>query len=380
MEDQFFLEPRFKGVRFDNHGLPLDILKDIAVLDEMVKAVAKSCYLKEHSDRKRVPRNFMDDISLQITALEPGSTIVKIAVVASCASTLFSSVSNEYALKAKECILSTIDAVEMSTDGNFLGDNLMSKSQLAMFDRLGRTLNDDECIELGRISSGKIIKLDKQIRKKLLKASSNADHYSEAVVIYGTVHEMDQDKKTFTITSVDGTKISVQKFNLELYDDIIAAFSSYSQGQRILLKGVGQFERNGRLSIIENVDTVELLSPTDVGYRISEIMVLKDSWYNGHGKAFSRAQLQNFLHCFKQGYVLEEDPYIFPALDNIIQLEWKSETWRFSAEIKLDDLTAEFYAFDTNSDSEFSRILDFSKQDSWDALKEYIEKPQEYIL
>ena len=226
----------------------------------------------------------------------------------------------------------------------------------------------------------KIIKLDKQIRKKLLKASSNADHYSEAVAIYGTVHEMDQDKKTFTITSVDGTKISVQKFNLELYDDIIAAFSSYSQGQRILLKGVGQFERNGRLSIIENVDTVELLSPTDVGYRISEIMVLKDSWYNGHGKAFSRAQLQNFLHCFKQGYVLEEDPYIFPALDNIIQLEWKSETWRFSAEIKLDDLTAEFYAFDTNSDSEFSRILDFSKQDSWDALKEYIEKPQEYIL
>ena len=142
-------------MRFDNLGLPLDILKDVAVLDEMVKVVAKSCYLKEHSDRKRVPRNFMDDISLQITALEPGSTIVKIAVVASCASTLFSSVSNEYALKAKECILSTIDAVEMSTDGNFVGDNLMSKSQLAMFDRLGRTLNDDECIELGRISSGK---------------------------------------------------------------------------------------------------------------------------------------------------------------------------------------------------------------------------------
>ena len=239
----------------------------------------------------------MDDISLQITALEPGSTIVKIALVAVGASTLFPSVSNEYALKAKECILSTIDAVEMSTDGNFVGDNLMSKSQLAMFDRLGRTLNDDECIELGQISSGKTIKLDKQIRKKLVKASSNADHYSEAVAIYGTVHEMDQDKKTFTITSVDGTKISVQKFNSELHDDIITAFSSYSQGQRILLKGVGQFERNGRLTIIENVDTVELLSPTDVGYRISEIMVLKDSWYNGQGKAFDRTQLQNFLHC-----------------------------------------------------------------------------------
>jgi hypothetical protein len=48
VEDHVFLKPRFVGKRFDNHSLPLEILKDLAVLEELIIEVAKREYIKKN--------------------------------------------------------------------------------------------------------------------------------------------------------------------------------------------------------------------------------------------------------------------------------------------------------------------------------------------
>jgi len=54
-----FLLPRFVGTRFTGHALPLEILKDLAALDELITEAAKWLYLQENQDRKRIPKGFL---------------------------------------------------------------------------------------------------------------------------------------------------------------------------------------------------------------------------------------------------------------------------------------------------------------------------------
>lgn len=61
-----FLSPRLEGDRFNEHAIPLELLKDLAVLEEMVIEVAKWWYLQDHKDRRRTPRGFTDGIALSL--------------------------------------------------------------------------------------------------------------------------------------------------------------------------------------------------------------------------------------------------------------------------------------------------------------------------
>ena len=47
-----FLSPRLVGERFSGHAIPLEVLRDLAVLEEMVVETAKWEYMHEHHDRK----------------------------------------------------------------------------------------------------------------------------------------------------------------------------------------------------------------------------------------------------------------------------------------------------------------------------------------
>ena len=109
-----FICPVLKGRRFDNHGLPLDILKDFQVFDIMVKSVAKTLF-KQDNPNRRFPRSFLEGISLQLTGLENGSAIPRISLVVNPAAMMRAdniSLSRKYAEKAREEIVQTITRQE----------------------------------------------------------------------------------------------------------------------------------------------------------------------------------------------------------------------------------------------------------------------------
>lgn len=64
-----FLTPRMVGPRFAEHAIPLELLKDLAVLEEMIIEVAKWCYLQDHPERKRSPKGFTDGVALKLSGV-----------------------------------------------------------------------------------------------------------------------------------------------------------------------------------------------------------------------------------------------------------------------------------------------------------------------
>ena len=66
MSTEPFLEPRLVGALFEGHAIPLEVLKDLAVLQDMIVEVAKWKFLQVNPDRKRSPRGFADGILAKV--------------------------------------------------------------------------------------------------------------------------------------------------------------------------------------------------------------------------------------------------------------------------------------------------------------------------
>jgi hypothetical protein len=136
-----YLRPILKGDRFENKSIPLDMLRDLAVLGEMVVEVAKWHFLSEHPDRQRSPKGFTDGVTLALTDIEPGSAIPVICLVV--ASSFLFHPYQDYYEQARESIVGAIGAASANKPvGGYLPDKA-----LAYFDRFGRSLRDGESFE-----------------------------------------------------------------------------------------------------------------------------------------------------------------------------------------------------------------------------------------
>ena len=77
MEDieNVFLAPKLEGKRFEDHAIPVELLEDFAVLQELIFEIAKDIYLKQNPERQRVPKGFTDEVYLKLIDVKPGSAI-----------------------------------------------------------------------------------------------------------------------------------------------------------------------------------------------------------------------------------------------------------------------------------------------------------------
>lgn len=74
-----FVAPRLVGARFDDHTIPLELLKDLAALEEFVVAVAKWKFVQQHG-RVRAPKGFTDHLSINLSSVGEGSAVPSIVI------------------------------------------------------------------------------------------------------------------------------------------------------------------------------------------------------------------------------------------------------------------------------------------------------------
>ena len=200
MNAKLFLKPRLIGARFEGGVIPLEVLADFAVLEEMIVEIAKWKFREANPLRKRVPRGFTDGMSLKLTAIEDGSAIPIIRLFVAISSLL--PLSPElYFDEARTAILGAIGAAEQ---GKLITEHLPPKL-LGYFDRFGRNLGDGEAIEFLEGPSGLPVRLTKDTRRKLVLASS-AEEVTDDFKVDGLIPEVDQQAKTFHVQTRDGTR------------------------------------------------------------------------------------------------------------------------------------------------------------------------------
>lgn len=364
-----FLFPRLTGARFEDHSIPLEFLKDLAVLEEMIIEVAKAEFKKEHPERMRSPRGFTEGIQFKLSKIEDGSAVPVISLVFA-ATTLFPTENEAYFERARDAVISAIGAAEQNESPTaFLPENT-----LGYFDRVGRSLRDGEAFEFSVQGRESHVRLTRETRRRLLLASSAVRELTEEHIVRGTVPEADQDDMTFEIQLLEGRKIKAPIVPQHL-DTLLDAFKGYKSGTRILLQGIGCFDRNNRLQKFESVEHVSILDPLDIPARIDELRVLKDGWFEGAGTAPPKAGLDWLSNEFSQRYSDELDcPHLYPTVDGGIRAEWSLKPHEASLEVDLVSHRGCWHDLNMTTDAEVERELNLNRPDDWQWLIEQIQQ------
>lgn len=66
----------FKGGRFDDHGVDLDVLPDLLAYKTLLVETAKELWRRKNPERERLPKNFEDSLSLKFYEVRAGSAAI----------------------------------------------------------------------------------------------------------------------------------------------------------------------------------------------------------------------------------------------------------------------------------------------------------------
>ncbi len=368
MTTEPFLKPRLTGARFDSGAIPLEVLADFSVLAEMIVEVAKWKYREENPNRKRIPRGFMDGITLNLTGIETGSAIPVISIVVTTAAALFPSDQQTYFEDARQAIVEAVGAAEHNRK---ITDHL-PQNLLGYFDRFGRNLMDGEAIELSYRNDRPPVRLTKETRRKLVLASS-VEEFTEETSIHGLVHEFNQRAKTFELTRPDGTILRNIPVEAPHYDTVLEASNRFRQKACVRVSGVGRFDRNSRLHEIEKVEHVTILDPLDIEVRIDELKLLGTGWLDGKGVPPAHEGLDWLVDSFDEYF--PDDirlPFLFPTPDGNMLAEWSLKSWAPSLEIDLSTKRGIWHVLNLDTDEENQQDLDLTQLQDWQWLSSEI--------
>jgi hypothetical protein len=177
------------------------------------------------------------------------------------------------------------------------------------------------------------------------------------------------DKKNQTFTIIESGQLISAPLSLIDLNLLVKSLSDVESVTKVLIKGTGRFDTNGRLQIIENVDEATLIDPFDVLSRIEELLTLKDGWLDGEGKAPDKKGLQAFFELYER-FVPKTfiKPAIFPRPDGNIQFEWSSTESEIDVMINLITFESKLHSLNFETDKESIQKFDLSKKEGWKNL------------
>lgn len=361
--------PCYDGSRFEEHRFPLELMEDLFALRNMTIEMAKAIYLENNKNRKRVPRNFTNGISIELESIQPGSTIPKVVLIAAL-SGLFPHENTHYFTEAPQRIIRAIEAAHL--DQNF--KDALPSSILKYFNQLGSNLKEDERIIFGEKNNSKAI-LDKESRKRLVLAASETKEYNGPYELRGIVTALDKERKLFEVQTITGFKLKGE-YTPQYLEVLQAAFVEMELGRKVLIKGIGAFNASDKLLKIESMNDATCLDILDVPARLEELAQLKQGWYDGfYGEPFDEAALNELGNDFDQFYDSENLPLpaTFPTTDGNIQFEWSSKGCEISLSVEPESKKGEFFSLNTIDKTETSEELDLNTDQSWIKLNQLIQ-------
>ena len=355
-----FMKPRLTGPRFAEHAIPLEFLKDLAVLQEMLIEVAKWQFLKENPDRQRSPRGFTEGVELKLTGVEDGTAMPVISLFIAGLALL--PPQQTYFEKARDAIVSAISSADQDRP---IAD--LPPKTLTYFDRIGRSLRNGEAMEFTIPGHHEPARLTRETRKKLI-LSSTVQELTEATQVRGTIPEADQDDMSFEIQLADGRKTKAPMAPQHL-ETIIEAFKGYKSGTHVLLEGVGRFNRSGKLQSFESVEHISILDPLDIPGRLDELRDLRDGWLEGKGVAPPDAGLDWLAEAFGQHFPDDLPlPFLYPTGQGGVQAEWTIDPHEITLEIDLSSHQAAWHYLNMDTNDQESRDLNLDGTDGWNWL------------
>ena len=359
-----FVKPRFDGVRFSEHTLPLEVAKDLAAYETLVVELAKHLYLQDHPDRQRVPKGFTSGFQLHLERVDEGSSRPLLSIVTAGLLTLGISdaeIINSYFTKARDLIAECIAAPGEQLPQAF------PRELLAHFNQVGRSLQADEKMELPG-AGGTVATLTPERRKHLVLAADKV--YERAVELSGSIEEADWEKSTFRLRLTNGTRTVVP-----MPASFHAQARSYGGRHRhqVTIRGVGAYDSWDQLQKMVSVTSLEVQQDYQLAMRFDELRTLENGWYDGQGIAPDKEKLDSIADKIIGHYPEKLPiPAIVPTPDGNLLLEW-NVPGSPSVDVSMSNLQAYFHVFD-HALNDVEHDFDLSKHEAWGSFFEFLSR------
>jgi hypothetical protein len=353
-----FLKPRLVGTRFEEHSIPVEVLKDWAAFEGLIVEAARWLYLQEYPTRKRTPRGFAQSFSLHLSKIEDGSAVA-VLERPHAPGTLVPDAFAVWFEKGRDRVLETIEAASLGQSV----EDLLPKSLLAYFDQFGRSLRDDEQVEFTRTAAQTKVVYDHRVRKTLVLKSAAVYRTEESV--RGAMSELNLENHTFTLKLISGEKVTGQ-FSEELRDAAHGALGAYGESL-VMVEGAVVRDQSDNRKRIEQVTRIEPLDALDVPARLEGLALLRDGWLDGEGTRPPTAGLAWLAKTWTDQW--PEDvplPYVYPTLVGGVQFEWTLPSTSISADVDLAKRGGELLMSRTEDGEPLEELtLDLSASEGW---------------
>jgi hypothetical protein len=249
----------FKGGRFDDHGIDVDVLPDLIAFKTILIETAKEIWRRNHLDRQRLPKNFEDSLSLKFYEILPGSAGLPLMreIEVAEAALPFEPPRDEL----DEAVELLTDTIRSADEDNPLPAGF-PKNVIQLFESYGRTLRPEETFELKAANDQKAARYSSRERDRLMCLTQTS--YEDMVDLVGEIRAADLDGRNFALRLTDETKVE-GKFSPEQETMITEALREHAS-RRLHIKGRAEFIGGGKLKRITSVSHIEVQPRGRIAY------------------------------------------------------------------------------------------------------------------
>lgn len=343
----------FRGGRFHEAAMPVEVLPELAAYRDLLLAVAKTLFQGANPERQRLPKGFEAGFRLVLERVDPGSAVPVVSRLSGDPTTMAlfptafpTAVPPDWFDKARDVVEEGIAAAAKDKP---LPTEL-SREILARFNAFGRTLGGDESIVVAQPGKREGAIYDRAVRRKLVLQAQAT--YEDEVNLLGEVRAADKDAEGFVLRTSDGRKLEVHIPPLFFP----LALRSLGDAALVRVRGTGLYDQDGVLVKVTMATDVSLAEegdeqtrpgcPTPVEAQVESLGALPSGWYDESSPAYDAAALQwlaKLLAGVLDGFQLPR-PYIYPTPEGVARAEWSGSNWEVVTSFDLGARSADVMA------------------------------------
>jgi hypothetical protein len=320
----------YKGSRFRNARLPVDVLSDLPAFRDLLVSYAKDDWRRRHPDRLRVPKGFDKSLSFDLIKISDGSAIPQLEWNRANAQVNLPGFEDEIEEIVEEAYGNVVSLIE----GQVGRVTALNAEKIRALNRFGAGLRDNEEIEISDRKSGKVVHLDATRRKQLITGTRETyqTRFEGTGELIGTYSPGGNEGHIVVRTSEYGN-INVPVDPLQIYEEFASELNHDIQFE-LLIELDSQDRFRSVIDVYEIVVVFDELRSDVVKAmnRLSELRSLPKGWHNGTGIPMSNEALLGAEALVKLRPAFVNSYHVFPTESGgiLIDFEWKG--WDFSVE------------------------------------------------
>lgn len=351
----------YKGSRFRNARLPVEVLSDLPAFRDLLVSYAKDEWRRRHSDRERVPKGFDKSLAFDLITIEDGSAIPKLEWNRSSAQENLPGFADEI----EDIVESAYGDVISLIEGQSGRASALNSEKVRALNRFGAGLRDNEKIEMPDRASGNVVTLDAYRRKQLITGARETyqTRFEGIGELIGT-HIKSGYEGVVTVRTVEHGDITIPVDPLQIREEFDGSLEQDVQFELLVeLDSHDHFRRVADVFEIAVVDNDLSAALSRCRNRLEELRALNNGWLDGAGLQITDRALKA-----AESFVVKRAAFcavfrLYPTETGGILVDFEHSGWDYSVEFNAEG-SVEIYGIEIGGSDELEPTeFDFVDED-----------------